>query len=62
MLKKLFSQFNGLHRIALIELLILMFLWGVIEQYNHFKNDGTLRDSARVQIQEKSESQRDCDN
>ena len=50
MLKKLFPQFNDSQRKALLELLILIFLWGLIGQYDHLKNDGTLRDSARVQI------------
>jgi hypothetical protein len=59
MLKKLFPQFNDSHRKALLELLILIFLWGVFEQYCHLKNDGTLRDSPSVQIQEKSENWRD---
>jgi len=62
MLKKLFPQFKGSHRKALLELLMLIFFWGLIEQYCHFKNDAALRDSARVQIQEKSKSQRYCDN
>ena len=62
MLKKLFPHFNESQRKALLELLILIFLWGLIGQYDHLKNDETLRDSARVQIQEKSKSQRDCDN
>jgi hypothetical protein len=53
MLKKMFSQFNDSHRKALLELLVLIFLWGVIGQYSHLKNEATLRDSARVQIQEK---------
>jgi hypothetical protein len=53
MLKKLFPQFNDSHRKALLELLMLIFIWGVIGQYNHLKNDATLRDNARVQIQEK---------
>ena len=53
MLKKMFPKFNDSHRKALIELLMLIFLWGVIGQYNHLKNDGALRDSARVLIQEK---------
>ena len=62
MLKKLFPQFTDSHKKALLELLILIFLWGVIGQYSHLKNDGTLRDSPSEQIQENSESQRDCDN
>ncbi len=49
----MFSQFNDSHRKALLELLVLIFLWGVIGQYSHLKNEATLRDSARVQIQEK---------
>ena len=58
MLKKLFPQFNDSHRKALIELLILIFLWGVIGQYCHLKNDGRIRDSV-LKIQEKSEIRRD---
>ena len=53
MLKKLFPKFNDSHRKALLELMILIFLWGVIGQYNHLKNDGTLRDSASVLLREK---------
>ena len=54
MLKKLFTQFTDSHRKALLELLILIFLWGVIGEYCHLKNDDTkLRDSATVEIQEK---------
>ena len=53
MLKKMFPKFNDSHRKALLELMMLIFIWGVIGQYNHLKNDGTLRDSARVLIQEK---------
>ena len=54
MLKKLFPQFNDSHRKALLELLMLIFIWAVIGQCNHLKNDATLSDNTRVQIQEKT--------
>ena len=62
MLKKLFPQYTDSHRKALLELLILIFLWGVIGQYCILKNDGSLIDSTRVLTQEKSENWRHCDN
>ena len=48
----MFSQFNDSHRKALIELMFLIFLWGVIGQYSHLKNEAILRNSV-LKIQEK---------
>ena len=53
MFKNLFPQFSGSHRKALFELMVLIFIWGLIVQYNHLNPECADRDIVAVQIQEK---------